>query len=103
MIIVNIQICMSPPPTDLASFMKQVEEFAQGPYAHAKVKYPKVDQATVQFLSEILGIPPEVLMYWKLDPTIPNAIGNPIYLSSLLQDKGKAVGLYDGRVKADET
>ena len=74
------------------SFMKQVEEFARGPYADAKAKYPKVDQATVQFLSEILGIP---LMYWKLDPISP-------YLTSLLQDKRLAVGSYDGRVKADE-
>ncbi len=28
--------------------MKQVEEFATGPYAAAKATYPKVDQATVQ-------------------------------------------------------
>ncbi|MGB7639446.1 MAG: hypothetical protein WBL88_17925 [Nitrososphaeraceae archaeon] len=89
------KVTVSPPPTDLASFMKQVEEFARGPDADAKAKYPKVDQATVQFLSEILGIPPKVLMYWKLDPISP-------YLTSLLQDKGLAVGSYDGRVKADE-
>ena len=97
------KVTMSPPPNDLASFMKQVEEFARGPYAKAKKAYPKVDQDTVQFLSQILGIPPEVLVYWKLDPTISNNIGNPIFLTSLLQDKGKALGIYDGRVKADET
>ena len=34
-------------------------------------------------------------MYWKLDPI-------SLYLTSLLQDKGLAVGSYDGRVKADE-
>lgn len=96
------KVTVSPPPTDLASFMKQVEEYARGPYADAMAKYPKVNQATIQFLSEILGIPLEVLMYWKLDPTIPNAIGGPIYLTSLLQDKGLAVGSYDGRVKADD-
>jgi carboxypeptidase C (cathepsin A) len=93
---------VSPHPTNLASFMNQVEEFAQKSYADAKEKYPKVDQATVQFLSEILGIPAEVLKYWKLDPTIPNAIGGPTFLTSLLQDKGKALGSYDGRVEADE-
>jgi hypothetical protein len=68
-----------PPPT---IFMKQAEK----PYTTQKAKYPKVDQTTVQYLSEILGIPSEVLMYWKLDPTIPNAIGGSIYLTSLLQD-----------------
>ncbi len=96
------KITVSPHPTNLASFMNQVEEFAQKPYADAKEKYPKVDQATVQFLSEILGIPAEVLRYWKLDPTIPNAIGGSTFLTSLLQDKGKALGSYDGRVEADE-
>ena len=54
------KITVSPHPTNLASFMNQVEEFAQKPYADAIEKYPKVDQATVQFLSEILGIPVEV-------------------------------------------
>ncbi len=88
------KITVSPPPADLASFMKQVEEFTES-YAHAKDKYPKVDQATVQFLSEILGIPTEVLLYWKLDPTAT-------FLTSLLQEQGKALGSYDGRVKADE-
>src|SRR5215831_9473911 len=29
------KVTVSPPPTDLASFMKQVEEFARGPYAAA--------------------------------------------------------------------
>lgn len=93
---------VSPHPTDLASFMSQVEEFAREKFKKTKENYPNVDQATVRFLSEILGIPDEVLKYWKLDPTIPNAIGGPTFLTSLLQDKGKALGAYDGRVKADE-
>ncbi len=50
--------------------MKQVEEFARGQFADAKTTYPKVDPATVQFLSQIIGIPPEVLEDWKLDPDI---------------------------------
>ena len=97
------KVTVSPPPTDLASFVKQVEEFARGPYAAAKAKYPKVDRPTVRFLSQILGIPPEVLSYWKLDPDNVDAIGNSIYLTSLFQDEGKAVGIYDGRVTANET
>jgi len=89
------KVTVSPPPTDLASFMKQVEEFTRKKYADAIKDYPKVDKTTVRFLSEILGIPTEVLMYWKLDPTAN-------FLTSLLQDKGLAVGSYDGRVKADD-
>ncbi len=96
------KVTLSPLPTDLPSFMKQVEEFAREKFAKAKDNYPKVDQATVQFLSQILGIPPDVLVYWKLDPAISNDIGNLVYLTSLLQEEGKAVGIYDGRVKADE-
>jgi carboxypeptidase C (cathepsin A) len=94
------KVTVSPPPTNLASFMKQVEEFARGPFATAKANYPNVDPVTVQFLSEILGIPSEILKDWKLDP----AIGyDTIYLTSLLQDDGLAVGAYDGRVTANDT
>ncbi len=89
------KVTLSPLPTDLASFTKQVEEFAREKFAKAMDNYPKVDQATVQFLSEILGFPPEVIMYWKLNPAAT-------FLTSLLQEKGIAVGSYDGRVKADE-
>ena len=37
---------------------------------------------------------------WKLDPDIGYGT---IYLTSLLQDEGLAVGAYDGRVTANET
>src|SRR6185437_13732000 len=37
------KVTVSPPPTDLASFMKQVEGFARGPFAAAKATYPNVD------------------------------------------------------------
>lgn len=94
------KVTMSPPPTDLVSFMKQAEEFARGPFAAAKATYPKVDQATVRLLSQILGIPSDVLKHWKLDPDIGNGT---IYLTSLLQDDGLAVGAYDGRVTANDT
>ncbi len=94
------KVTVSPPPTDPDSFMKQVEEFTRGPYAAAKVTYPQIDPATVQFLSQIIGIPPEVLSNWKLDPDIGYGT---IYLTTLLQDKGLAVGAYDGRVTGNDT
>ena len=92
------KVKVSPPPTleKLASFMKQVEEFACEKFA--KATYPNVDPATLQFLSQILGIPAEVLMHWKLD-----LAGNMTdYLIRLLKDKDLAVGWYDGRVTAND-
>ncbi len=56
------KVTLSPRPTlrQLASFMKQVEDFARSKkFAAAKANYPKVDPATVRFLNQILGIPPE--------------------------------------------
>jgi carboxypeptidase C (cathepsin A) len=94
------KVTVSPAPTDLASFVKQVEEFARGPYVAAMANYPKADPATVRFLTQILGIHPEVLRNWKLDPDIGNGT---IYLTSLLQDDGLAVGAYDGRITANDT
>src|SRR6185437_16217484 len=79
------KVTRSPLPNDLASFMEEVEKFAREKFAKAMDNYPNVDQATVQFLSEILGFPSEVIMYWKLNPTAT-------FQTSLLQEKGKAVG-----------
>jgi carboxypeptidase C (cathepsin A) len=85
----------------LASFMKKVEEFARSKkFADAKANYPKVDPATVRFLSQILGIAPEVLRRWKLDPDSKNGTD---YLTSLLKDKDLTVGVYDGRVTAKDS
>ena len=98
--LIHKKVTVSPPPTDLDSFMNQVEEFARGQFAAAKATYPKVDPATVRFLSQIIGIPPEVLQNWNLDPDIGYGT---IYLTSLLQDDGLAVGAYDGRVTANDT
>ena len=80
--------------------MEQVKEFARGPFAAAKATYPNVDQATVQMLSKIIGIPSDILDNWKLDPDIGYG---KFYLTSLLQDEGLAVGAYDGRVTANDT
>jgi carboxypeptidase C (cathepsin A) len=80
--------------------MEQVVEFARGPFAAAKATFPNVDQTTVQKLSQIIGISPEILNNWKLDPDIGYGT---IYLTSLLQDEGLAVGAYDGRVTANDT
>ncbi len=92
------KVTVSPLPTDLDSFMKQVEDFATGPFAAAKATYTKGDPATVQSLSQFIGIPSEVLEDWNLDPAIE---GNTIFLKSLLQDR--VLGQYDGRVNSNDT
>ncbi len=90
---------VKPPPGDLDSFMKAVEEFARGDYAQALPRYPQIDQAVLRRLSQMVGIPEVVLSYWKLNPA---AGEGTVFLTSLLQSEGKAIGAYDGRVKASE-
>jgi hypothetical protein len=36
------KVTVSPPPTDLPSFMSTVEKFTRGPYGRAKAAYPKI-------------------------------------------------------------
>src|SRR6516164_5994048 len=80
--------------------MTTVENFALGPYAQAKAAYPQIDREVLKTLSEIVGIPPEVLVYWQLDPAIGGAT---VFLTSLLLSDGIALGIYDGRVTAVDT
>lgn len=97
------KVTMSSLPTldELASFMKQVEEFARGQFSDARKAYPNVDPATLQFLSQILRVPAEVLMQWKLDLNLDTGHGAD-YLIRLLKDNDQAVGAYDGRVTAND-
>ncbi len=53
-------------------------------------------------LSADLGIPPVVLISWGFDVAASNAVGL-LFLTTLLQDKGVALGSYDGRVTAVDT
>jgi carboxypeptidase C (cathepsin A) len=94
------RVTISPVPSDLPTFMKDVEQFARGPYASALAAFPKVDSKVLQPLSAMLGIPPVVLQYWQLDLSTGDGT---TFLTSLLQDKGLAVGAYDGRVTAEDT
>ena len=94
------KVTVSPAPADLPTFMTAVEDFARGPYAQALAAYPKVDPKVLKTLSDILGIPPVVLSYWQLNPAAGN---NPVFLTSLLQSDGLAMGIYDGRVTGVDT
>src|SRR5262249_25504739 len=94
------KVTISPVLTDLPKFLDEVADFARTDYASAKATFPKVDPKVLQKLSDILGIPPNVLTSWKLDPASPSV---KLFLTTLLKDKGYAVGAYDGRVKARDT
>jgi carboxypeptidase C (cathepsin A) len=93
------KVGLSPPPASLPALVKQVEAFARDEYPAALNSYPKVDPKLVKKLSDFLGIPPVVLEYWQLNP----ASNNTIFLTSLLQDKGLALGAYDGRVTGQDS
>jgi carboxypeptidase C (cathepsin A) len=93
------KVTVTPTPSDLPSFMKDVETFARGPYASAKKAFPNPDPAVLQTLSEMVGIPPIVLKYWKLDL----GTNSTAFLTGLLQEKGVALGIYDGRVTAEDS
>ena len=94
------KVTVSPRPSGLPRFMSAVETFARGPYADALAAFPKIDAGTLDRLSEFIGIPPVVLKYWRLDVSTGNGT---VFLTSLLQDDGLALGAYDGRVTAEDT
>jgi hypothetical protein len=93
---------INPPPMDLPGLMVQAIAFALGPYAQALQAFPNSDPATVQLLSEYLGISPIVLTSWSLNVEANNGI-TLSFLVTLLQDQGVALGIYDGRVTAIDT
>ncbi|WP_203236993.1 S10 family peptidase [Nocardia panacis] len=82
---------VTPPPTELAAFAAQVEDFADGPYLAALQAFPKPDPATVDQLAAYTGIDKTTLTSWSL------LIGYP-FLTALLADRNLALGAYDGRV-----
>ena len=93
------KLTLVPAPPDLPNFTKHVETFALKQFASAKAAFPKTDPKIVKQLSDMVGIPPDVLMYWKLDL----ATNSAAFLAALLQQKGVALGAYDGRVTAEDT
>ncbi|MFI6044897.1 S10 family peptidase [Nocardia sp. NPDC051321] len=82
---------ITPPPADLDTFMAEVEEFATGDYLTALQAFPKFDPAVLDKLAAYTGIDKIVLTSWSL------YIGWP-FLTTLLQDRNRALGAYDGRV-----
>jgi carboxypeptidase C (cathepsin A) len=97
------KITVEPPPKDLPSFAEQASTFADGPYAAALRAEPHPDPATVATLSSEIGIDHDTLLSWDLNVAAVNSIGNTLFLITLLQDQGLALGSYDGRATGIET
>ncbi|TKI07871.1 S10 family peptidase [Martelella alba] len=92
-----------PRPADPAAVAQQATVFASGDYAAALAAFPKVDDALLAKLSGLTGIDGKTLTGWGLDVGAVNSRGNPLFLVTLLQAQGLALGSYDGRVTAVNT
>lgn len=87
-----------PAPPALPAFADTVCAFARGAFTQALRAYPKVVDATMSLLSQYTGIDKPTLMAWHLDIAGGDELGHTLFLIRLLQDKGLALGAYDGRV-----
>lgn len=97
------KINVTPAPVDLPAFMDMAVPFAQKDYAASLAAFPKPDPATVQRLSDFTGISPVVLTSWSLDVAATNRLGTLLFLLTLMQAEGRALGAYDGRVLGVDT
>jgi carboxypeptidase C (cathepsin A) len=97
------KINLTPAPVDLPSFMERVIPFAQTDYAAALAAFPKSEPGAVQRLSDFTGISPVVLTSWSLDVAAVNRLGTLLFLLTLMQAEGRALGAYDGRVLGVDT
>ncbi|MFD1554076.1 S10 family peptidase [Paraburkholderia silviterrae] len=98
---------VKPAPKDLQTFAAQVAQFARTDYRVALEKFPDPKNpaipATLKKLSEYTGIDTQTLQAWDLNIAAYDSRGNSLFLTTLLKDKGVALGSYDGRVSAIDT
>ncbi|WP_321842376.1 S10 family peptidase [Paraburkholderia bannensis] len=98
---------VQPAPKDLGTFAAQVAQFARTDYMSALEKFPdpknKAIPAMLKTLSQYTGIDTQTLESWNLDIAAYDSRGNSLFLTTLLKDKGMALGSYDGRVTAIDT
>jgi len=97
------KVTLQPAPTDLPSYAEDMMRFASTEYAAALQRMPHPDPATLQALSQRIGIDPDTLMTWNLNVAAANDIGTSAFLTTLLQDQGLAIGAYDGRATGINT
>lgn len=94
---------LTPPPSTLPPFATAASGFADGAYARALKAFPHPDPAAVAQLSQDTGIDQPTLSGWDLNVAATDARGTALFLLTLLQDKGLALGAYDGRVSGIDT
>ena len=94
---------VKPAPAKLPPFADTVRKFALGDFTMALGAFPKVASATLDTLSQYTGIDTQTLMAWDLQIAAGNSQGQTLFLVSLLQSQGLAIGAYDGRVTGVDT
>ena len=98
---------VKPEPKDLQAFVEAVAQFARSDYRNALAKFPDAKNtavaAALATLSKYTGIDTQTLSSWNLDIAAYDSRGNSLFLTTLLKDKGVALGSYDGRVTAIDT
>jgi len=101
------RVGVAPKPDDLQAFAEEVAQFARTDYreALAKISDPKqpAPASTIGKLAQYTGIDTATLEAWHLDVAAYDSRGNSLFLTTLLKDKGVALGSYDGRVTAIDT
>ncbi|HEY1609071.1 MAG TPA: peptidase S1 [Paraburkholderia sp.] len=98
---------IKPAPKNLQAFVGQVAQFARTDYREALAKFPDAKNpavaAALNKLSQYTGIDTQTLSAWNLDIAAYDSRGNSLFLTTLMKDKGVALGSYDGRVSAIDT
>ncbi|CAB3791857.1 hypothetical protein LMG28688_03394 [Paraburkholderia caffeinitolerans] len=101
------RLSVKPAPKDLQTFVAQVAQFSRTDYRVALEKFPDPKNsaipAALKKLSQFTGIDTQTLEAWNLDIAAYDSRGNSLFLTTLLKDKGVALGSYDGRVSAIDT
>jgi carboxypeptidase C (cathepsin A) len=94
---------VNPAPDSLATLADEAAQFSREGYAAALASFPTVVDATLDTLSRYTGIDRNTLIAWSLDVAARDSRGNSLFLITLLQAQGLALGAYDGRVTAIDT
>ncbi|WP_258002131.1 S10 family peptidase [Burkholderia sp. WAC0059] len=101
------RVGVTPRPAGLHAFVETVAQFSRTQYAAALAQFPDAQSPTVTAalapLAQYTGIDAQTLTAWKLDVAAYDSRGNSLFLTTLLKDKGVALGAYDGRVTAIDT
>ena len=94
---------IAPPPPELAPFADAMMRFAGTEYAAALRRGAQAPAAIVQQLSADIGIDVATLHAWALNVAATDDRGTALFLLTLLQAQGRALGAYDGRATGIDT